>query len=105
MRTTVRMPAITINATNPMIFIRGTSHARRIYEVTVTLDRDRQPAAVLVGECSAHRSRRAVADSGAARPPEMPIGLVEIPEPHRTAADVAALRDQRPILVLDLRPQ
>ena len=75
-------------------------------EIAVGLDGDRQPAMPPVGQRAAHRRRRAVSDAAAAGVAQPLIGLVEIPEPPRPAATIAVVaRHERPVLVLDLRPQ
>ena len=78
----------------------------RVHQVAVGLDRHRQPAVPAVRERAADRRRRAVADAAAAGMAEPLIRLVEVPQPARPAAAVAVVaRDERPVLVLDLRPE
>ena len=83
----------------------GPQHAGRVQQVAVALDVHRQPPVLPVGQRAADRRRRAVADAGAARAAEVLVVLVEVPQPERPAAAVAALGHERPVLVPDLRPE
>ncbi len=84
---------------------RGPEHAGRVEHVAVALDVHRQAPVLLVGERAAHRGRRPVADARAARVAQVLIVLLEVPEPEGPAAAVAALGDERPVLVADDGPE
>ena len=59
----------------------------------------------LVRHRRAERRRSHVADAFAARAADVVIVLIEIPEPQRPVADPDRVRNQRPVFVLQLRPQ
>ena len=60
----------------------GPQDSRRIHQVAVALDVDREPAMLAIGQRRAHRGRRAVADAVPALPADVVIVLVEIPQPR-----------------------
>src|ERR1035437_10112827 len=83
---------------------RGPQHARRVHQIAVGLDAHGEPAEIAVGERGADRPARAVAHAVTARRSEPVVVLLHRPEPVRPVADIAGGRHQRPIEVLDLRP-
>ncbi len=84
-----------------LVLCRRPQHARRIHQVAVGLDVDRDAAEVAVGERGAHRGRRAVADAEAAGAADPVMVLGERPQAVLPVAHVARLGNDRPVEALD----
>ena len=89
---------------NP-VMRRGPQDAGRVHQIAVGLDADDEASVLLVRERRADGRRSAVADACAARRADVLIRLVERPQPHRPPAHEVDRRHERPVAVLDLRPQ
>src|SRR6185369_15819761 len=72
-------------------------YAPGVHEVTVRLDVDGEATRVAVGERRADRRGRAVADAEAARAPDPVVVLLDRPEAVQPIADIAGLRNDRPV--------
>src|SRR5882762_4335450 len=88
-----------------MVMGHGPQDSRGIHHVSVTVDTDGQPAVLFVRERGARGSRRAVALACSTRSANELGMFVEGPQPHRPAACKSNVRYERPILILDCRPQ
>src|SRR5438132_1435294 len=84
---------------------RGPEDARRVIQIAVGLDVDREPSVRAVRERGADGRRRAVAHRTRALAADVLIVLVELPQTPRPAADEALPRHQRPILIVNLGPE
>ena len=83
----------------------GPQHAGRVVQIAVGLDVDGQAAMLAIRQRRAHRGRCAVAHAARALPADVLIMLVELPQAVRPIADEALPGNQRPVFVLDQRPQ
>ena len=84
---------------------RCPQHCRSEEQVAVILNADGQAAILFICERSAHRCGGVVSDAAATLIADVLILLFKRPQPQRPPAEVPENRHQRPILVLDLRPQ
>ena len=84
---------------------RGPQHSGRVVQIAVALNAHAQTAMLAVGQCRAHRCRRLVADARSALRADVVVMLAEVPQARGPGTDEAVVRNQRPIVVLDLRPQ
>jgi len=64
---------------------RGPENSRRVHQVAVILNGDRQPAVLLVSQRGAERGRRAVADAESSGRSDVLVKLVKIPQAQRPA--------------------
>src|SRR5690349_435116 len=83
---------------------RRPQYARRIVQITVALNVDRDAAVLLIGERRPNRSRRAVTDAICAVAADEMIRLVKIPQAQRPPTDERGIGDKRPVFFLDLIP-
>ena len=65
----------------------------------------RQASMLAVGESRAHSRRSAVADARTALPADVLVVLLEIPKTSGPGALEIVVGNERPVFILDLRPQ
>ena len=85
-----------------LVFRRRPQRARRHHQIAVGLNRHADAPVLPVGERRAHRRRRVVADALGAGAADVLVVLGEVPQPQRP---VHPAGHERPVLVLELRPQ
>ena len=76
-----------------------------IHEVAVALQVDDEAAVIAMGERGADGRAHAVALPRAAGIADVLIGLVEVPDAMRPVAETHVAGDERPVEILDHRPQ
>src|SRR6267142_4371618 len=88
------------------LVMRGSpQHTRREVEIAISLDIDGEPAVLLVGQGSANGCWRVVADTARALAADVLVVLIEVPELVGPTTNEALPADERPVFILDQRPQ
>ena len=87
-----------------LVMRRGPQHSGRVVQIAVALNIDGQASMLFVGESRAYRGGRLIADTCAALRSDVMVGLAEVPQARGPGTDEAVVRYQRPIFILDLRP-
>src|SRR5436190_22797696 len=87
-----------------LVMRRGPQHSGSVVQIAVALNVNGQSSMLLVGESRAYRGRRLIADACAALRSDVMVGLAEVPQARGPGTDEAVVRYQRPVFILDLRP-
>jgi hypothetical protein len=83
----------------------GPQDGRRIVEVAIGLDVNREAAMLSVGKSGTYGRRRAIPHATPALPADVVVDLIHLPQSVGPVADKALGRDQRPVFVLYESPQ